>query len=217
MSEEIERLMVRREAELSPLRLRMEEFKSQFTKETADFASKWFRKTTNDYVTKYPDVILNMNEAKIAALKRRVDELVENSGAVAKEELDNPALWWHREPHLNESVNLYLQVADKYPEVLDRAVRRVLGRLGVLLEEFGFRVTAGGNTTTYYEFWFERPIGSRGAIPCYPHLLSWTDEMQDTIRQYNAQYLLALRLYNEIQQLKEEKKRQEALKRWDFT
>ena len=215
MSEEIDRSIERKEAELSPLRSRMEEFKRQFTKETADFASEWFRKTAKDYITKYPDVILSMNEGKIAALKRRVNDLAEDSGGITKAELDNPALWWHLEPHLHESVELYLQVADKYPEILDRAVRRVLGHLGVLLEEFGFRVTVGGNTTTYYEFWFERPIGTRGAIPCYPHLLSWTDEMQDTIRQYNAQYVPALRLYNEIQQLKEEKKRQEALTRWE--
>jgi hypothetical protein len=217
MSKEIDGLIERKEAELSPLRSRMEEFRRQFTKETADLASKWFRKTAKDYITKYPDVILSMNEGKIAALKGRVNDLVGDSERIAKAELDNPSLWWHLEPHLHDSVELYLQVADKYPEVLDRAVRRVLGRLGVLLEEFGFRVTASGNTTTYYEFWFERPIGTRGAIPCYPHLLIWTDEMQDTIRQYNAEYVPALRLYNEIQQLREEKKRQEALTLWDFT
>jgi len=39
--------------------------------------------------------------------------------------------------------------------------------------------------------------------------------MQDTIREYNAQFTEAITLYNEIQKLKEEKKRQEALTRWD--
>ncbi len=45
MSEETDVLIERKEAELSPLRLRMEELKTEFTKQTVDFALKWFRKT----------------------------------------------------------------------------------------------------------------------------------------------------------------------------
>jgi len=136
---------------------------------------------------------------------------------LVKAEFDNPALWWHLEPHLHDSIERYLQVADKYPEVLDRAVRRVLGHLGIVLEKFGFPVTASGYTGTYYEFWFDHPVDTLETVPCYPHLLSWTDEMQDIIRQYNARYVEAMKLYYEIQQLKDEKKRQKALTRWDVT
>ncbi|HMK94263.1 MAG TPA: hypothetical protein VK536_02560 [Candidatus Limnocylindrales bacterium] len=217
MSKEIDRLLEKKEAELSPFRSRMEELKGEFTEETVDFASKWFRKTARDYVTKYTDVTLSMSQQKMASMKTRVNELVKNSEKIVKGELDNPELWWHLEPHLHDSVDRYEQVADKYPEVLDRAVRSVLGHLGVVLEEFGFTVTASGNKSIRYEFWFEHSDETRETVPCYPHLLSWTEEMQDTIRRYNAQYVEALRLYGEIQQLKEEKKRQEALTRWDFT
>jgi hypothetical protein len=217
MSEEIDGLIKRKEEELLPLRSRMEELRGQFMKETVDFAAEWYRKTAKDYVTKYPEVALSMSEEKISAMKARVNEIAKSSERLVKAEFDNPALWWHLEPHLHDPIDRYQQVADKYPEVLDRAVRRVLGHLGDVLEKFGFPVTASGYTGTYYEFWFERPVGTREIVPCYPHLLSWTDEMQEIIRQYNARYTEAIRLYNEIQQLKEEKKRQEALARWDFT
>jgi predicted DNA binding CopG/RHH family protein len=218
MSEKIDSLIERKEAELLPLRSRMEELRGQFTKETVDFASKWYRKTAKDYITKYPEVTLSMSEEKIAAMKDRTNELVKSAERLVKAEFDNAALWWHLEPHLHDSIDRYLQVADKYPEVLDRAVRRVLGHLGVVLEKFGFPVTASGYTGTYHEFWFEHPVvGTREIVPCYPHLLSWTDEMQGIIRQYNALYVEAIGLYNNIQRLKEEKKRQEALTRWDFT
>jgi predicted DNA binding CopG/RHH family protein len=216
MSKEIDGLIKRKETELSPLRSHMEELKGQFTEETVDFASKWFWKTAKDYVTKYTEVTLSLTQEKIAAMKARVNELVENAEKIVKAVFDDPALWWHQEPHLHESIDRYLQVADKYPEVLDSAVRRALGYLGVVLEQFGFRVTASGNQSTYYyEFWFERSPGTHETVPCYPHLLSWTDQMQDTIREYNAQYVEARRLYNEIHQLKEEKKKQEALTLWD--
>jgi hypothetical protein len=218
MSKQIDGLLERKEAELSSIRSRMEELKGRFIEETVDFASKWYRKTAKDYITKYPDVALSMAQQKIASMKVRVNELARNAEKIVKKELDNPALWWHQEPHLHESIDRYQQVADKYPEVLDVAVRRALGQLGLVLEEFGFHVTASGDKSTYYyEFWFEHVEGTREPVPCYPHLLSWTDEMQDIIRQYNARYAEAINLYNEIQQLKEEKKRQEALKLWDFT
>jgi len=217
MSKEIGRLIERKEAELSPHRSRMEELKGQFIKETVGFVGDWYWKTARDYITKYPDVTLSMSPQKIAAMKAKVNELIKNAEKIVREELDNPALWWHQEPHLHDSIDRYQQVADKYPEVLDVAVRRALGHLGFVLEEFGFHVTASGNKSAYFfEFWFEHVEDTRETVPCYPHLLSWTNEMQDTVRQYNAQFVEAIKLYNEIQQLKEEKKRQEALKLWDI-
>jgi len=215
MSEEIDSLIERKEAELSQIRSHMEKLREQFTKETVAFASDWYRKTAKEYITRYPEVTLSLTQEKIASMKANVNELVKNTEKTVHAELSDPALWWHLEPHLHESIDRYHQVAEKFPEVLDLAVRRTLGQLGVVLEKFGFRVTVGGYTGSYYEFWFERPMGSHQTTPCYPHLLSWTDAMQDTIRQYDAQYAEASEIYGEIQQFKEEKKKQEALTRWD--
>jgi len=158
---------------------------------------------------------LGLAEERIAAMKANVNELARTAPKVVEAELDNPKLWWHLEPHLHESIERYLQVADKYPEVLDHAVRLALGNLGLVLEKFGFKVTASGDTGTYREFWFEHTTDSRETVPCYPHLLTWTDDMQETIRQYNLQYVEAAKIYEGIQLLKEKKKRLEALTRWD--
>jgi hypothetical protein len=215
MSEEIDSLIDRKEAELLPLRLRMEELKTEFMKQTVDFTMEWYRKTSKEYITKYPEITLKMSEEKIANMKAKVNELVKNTEKIVRGELDNPALWWHQKPNLHDSISQYKQVADKYPEILDHAVRHILGRLGRVLEEYGFNVTTSSNTGAYKEFWFEQPIGGKQIVPCYPHLLSWTKEMQDTIREYDAKFTQAITLYNEVQQLKEEKKRQEALTRWD--
>jgi len=215
MSEETDILIERKEAELLPFRSRMEELKTEFTKETVDFAFKWYRKTSKEHITKYPEVTLSMSEEKIANMKAAVNELVKNTEKIVRDELDNPALWWHQKPNLHDPVDKYKQVADKYSEALDHAVRHILGHLGIVLEKFGFNVTTSSNTGAYKEFWFEQPIGGTQTVPCYPHLLSWSEEMQDIIQEYDAQFTQAITLYNEIQQLKEEKKRQEALSRWD--
>ena len=193
----------------------MDELKTEFIKDTSDFAAEWFGKTAKHYVAKYPEVTLTMKEEKIANMKARIVEFVGDAERIVKDELDNPDLWWHLKPHLHDSIEQYTQIAEKYPEILDRAVRHALGRLGAVLEEFRFHVNASGNVGSYEEFWFERPTDTNKIIPYYPHLLNWSEKMQDTIRKYNVQFVQAITLYNEIQKLKEQKKKIEALSRWD--
>ena len=215
MSDSIDSLIQKKEAELLPLCVQMEEFKIEFISESADFVSEWFKKTAKEYVTKYPEVILNMSEEKIAKMKAKISELVGNSEKIVKDELGNPELWWHQKPHLHDSVDQYTQIADKYPEILDRAVRHALGNLGTILEAFRFHVTVSGSTGSYDEFWFEHQTSTDQTIPFYPHLLKWTETMQEIIRKYNTQFKQAISLFDEIQKLKEQKKKQQAISRWD--
>ena len=195
----------------------MEEYKMEFIKETVDFASKWFKETAKEYVTKYPEVILSMNEEKIAKMKTKINELTEASEKIVKGKLDNPELWWHQKPSLHVSIDQYTQIADKYPEILDRATRRALGYLGVILEAFRFHVTASSNTGSYDEFWFELQPDLNQTIPYYPHLLKWSIEMQETIMEYNTHFKIAITLFKEVQKLIEQKKKQQAISRWEST
>lgn len=216
MSEDIDVLIKREETELSSLCNRMEEFKAEFVEETVSFASEWYRKTLKEHITKHPEVILNLKEEKIAHMKAQVNELIRNSEKIVRGELENSGLWWHQRPRIHDSIEQYLQVDERYPEILDRAVRHVLGRLGLILEEYGFNVSASGNTSVYREFWFDHPTGTESASkPSYPHLLKWSENMQNTIRNYNKQYMRSMAVFSEIQRLKEEKKKQQAINRWD--
>ncbi len=215
LSEDIDVLIERKETELSPFCQRMEELKREFIEETVSFASEWYKKTTKEYVSKYPEVTLDMKEEKIAQMKAQVNKLILDAEKIVSKELEKPGLWWHQTPHLHDSSAQYLQVADKYPEILDRAVRQVLGRLGLILEEYKFNVTAS-RKNSYGEFWFDHPSGDESTFnPYYPHLLKWSEKMQETIRNYNEQYVTAIVIFEEIQKLKEQKKRQQAMNRWD--
>jgi hypothetical protein len=215
MGEDIDNLIGQMEQELAPYLDRMELLKAQFSNQTIAFASDWYKKTAKEYVAKYPDVALKMSEEKIGRMKLEINNLVANTEKIVKEEYGRPTLWWHERPHLHDAIDQYLQVADKYPELVDRAVRRVLGHLGLVLEDYKFNVTGRGVTSTFKEFWFERPIITDKAVPCYPHLLRWTPEMQETIRLYNDQYTQAVGIFTEICELKDEKRKQQALNRWN--
>jgi predicted DNA binding CopG/RHH family protein len=216
MSEDIDVQIEKKETELSFFLQCMEELKCEFTKETINFASEWYKKTAKEYVRKYPEVTLSLKEPQIARMKTQVNGLISDTEKIVQAEFGNSALWWHQKLRLHESIELYLQVADKYPEILDRAVRHVLGRLGLILEEYRFNVSARSEIGSYKEFWFEKTDGENSiSVPSYPHLLTWSKEMQQTIQKYHAQYTKAMPLYGEIQKFKEEKKKQEAIDRWD--
>jgi len=216
MSEDIDVQIEKKETELSVFLQCMEELKNEFIKETIHFASEWYKKTAKEYVTKYPEVTLSLKEPQIAQMKTQVNRLISDTEHTVQAELGNSALWWHQKLRLYESIELYLQIADNYPEILDRAVRHVLGRLGLILEEYRFNVSANSEAGSYKEFWFEKTGGEASvSVPSYPHMLKWSLEMQQTIQKYHTQYTKAMPLYGEIQKFKEEKKKQEAIDRWD--
>ncbi len=76
---EIDVQIERIEAELFPLYERMEELKCKFIKETVIFAREWYKKTIKEYISKYPEVTLNMKEAKMVLMKNQVNELVRDT------------------------------------------------------------------------------------------------------------------------------------------
>jgi vacuolar-type H+-ATPase subunit H len=216
MDEDLDMKIKQKEAEFSPFIRRMEELKGKFIEETIHFASEWYRKTAKEYVIKYPEVLLSLKEPQAAQMKTQVSELVKNTEKTVKTEMNNPALWWHQKPRLHESIKLYLQISEQPPEILDRAVRHVLGHLGEILEEYNFNVSASGTTSSYKEFWFDRPLGvGATATPSYPHLLTWSREMQQIIQEYSVQYVKATPVYAELYVLREEKKKQQATDLWE--
>ena len=215
MSEEISREIDKKEGELRPLRSQMAELEEQFIRTTSVFAAEWFQKTAKQYIAKYPNIILSLSEEEVSRMKREIDDLTSNAPQKVREVLENPLLWWHIKPSTTSSKDQYLQLLGKYPEILDQAIREALGLLGLVLEEFKFHVSTRPNMGTFDEFWFAQPPGCQEPFPSYPHLLTWSQEMQDIIRLYDSNYSKALKKFKEIQLLKDEKKRLEALNRWD--
>jgi hypothetical protein len=206
--------IAQKEAELKNLRTKMDQCKEQFIKATADFASITIKNIAMEYTGRFSEHCLSMTEEKRSEFTKAVLELVQKSDVITRNEFSKQGLWWHLEPHLYDSSEKYTQIDDKYPEIIDRTVRRILGHLGIILERYGFRVTACGRTSTFYEFWFERPIISEDAIPSYPHLLTWSESMQQIMQQYNTYYQPALKCFKDLKDLTDEKRKQQALSMW---
>jgi predicted DNA binding CopG/RHH family protein len=221
MSEDLDVSIQRKEAELQPLRQRMEELRVQFISDTVKFAAKWFEETAQLYVTKKPEVTINMSKERLADMKQKVINLTKNADTLITKVLSGANLWWHQDPRKEDSIYQYQQVSTRFPELLDKPIRRALGELGVILEQYDYGVTVGIYAKeSYMEYWYERPPDSAPTTaphPYFPHLLVWSDEMQHTMTQYDAIYKQAFKLFIEIQKLKEEKKRLQASALWNST
>ena len=221
MSGNIDALIRNKETELQPLLSRMEEIRLQFVYDVTRFASEWYEEKAREYATKKPEITLSLGKEKLAQMKVQVNELVRNTSKIVDESLTDPEVWWHKTPRVNASPSAYEQlgndqVGNKFPEVLDKAIRWALGELGNVLEQFGYGVTTGALKASYPEFWFKSKDGlGSGVHPFFPHLFEWSSEMQDTIAKYDVVYKKAIVLFNEITMLKEEKKRIEAKALWD--
>jgi predicted DNA binding CopG/RHH family protein len=221
MSEDFDLSIQKKEAELQPLLQRMEQLRVQFVSDTAKFAAKWFSETAQLYVTKKPEVTLNMSKERLAEMKQKVLTLAGNADALITNALSGKGLWWHQEPRKEDSIYQYQQVSTRFPEILDKPIRRALGELGVILEQYNYGVTVGVYAKeSYMEYWYERQEDTESFAPprpYYPHLLVWSNEMQQTMAQYDAIYKQAFNVFLEIQKLKEDKKRRRASDLWNST
>ena len=220
MIENIDVSIGKKEVELQPLLLHMERCKLQFINDTTQFARAWFVKEALEYAMKKPEITLQLDKEQLAKMKEQVNNLANNADKIVTNSLLDPELWWHRTPHVNADAAAYEQlgndtVGNKFPEVLDKAVRRALGELGTILEQFGYGVTTSALNVSYAEFWFERNQETGGIHPFFPHLLEWSQEMQNTVMKYDVVYKKGLAVFKEIMLLKDEKKRQEAAALWN--
>jgi hypothetical protein len=214
LGENLDFLIENKEKELRPLLLEMEKLRDQFTEETTLFASKWFEDTARFYVTKKSQVTFSLSKEKLADMKKMVAELKENAGKIVTKALADPTVWWHKSQALHDSFFQYEIHVDKFPMVLDKPVRRALGELGTVLEKFGYDVLVSGSSgTAYGEIWYE--IEDSTLHPYYPHILVWSQAMQSIIRKYDAVFKKAITVFNEIQKLKDQKKRRQAEDLWN--
>jgi hypothetical protein len=222
MSEKLAETLAIKESELLSLCSKMNEAKLQFINDTYRFAAKWFEDTVKQYMLKYPDVSLNLSTHRFNELKTKVRMIVAGSKEISERRLLESEIWWHEKPDLHTAVSQYdqlgnQQVGNKYSEVIDRAVRVVLGELGVILEEFGFNVrTSITKGTHHQEYWFQKSE-ERTTSQYFPHMLEWSKPMQETLQEYNQLYKIALLKLQEIQTIKDEIKRKKIIDLWDST
>ncbi len=220
MSEKLEDFLATKESELLALLSIMQEKKLQFINVISDFAAKWYEETARQYIKKYSEVSLNLPTQTFSDLRKKVKGLAAESKEISERAFAQPGIWWHEKLELHSAVSQYdslgnQQVGNKYPEVIDRSVRIVLGELGIILEEFGFNVrTTITHGSRHQEYWFQKSE-EKTTSPYFPHMLEWSKPMQEIIKEYNNLFKQALLILQEIQTTKDEIRNKKIIDLWD--
>lgn len=221
MSEDFDSLTQKKQAELDVLKSSMDDMRLQFIRNTTAFIAEWYEENAKIYVTTNSNITLNLGKERLGEMKLKVNELAKNASKIASEVLANPKIWWHLEPHNGqEFLSPYSQYGYSFPDILDKPIRRALGRLGSILEEYGYGVKtkpthAGIPQSVWIEYTTDSTYPKPTAQPYYPLRLEWSQDMQDTVKQYNELYKQGIGLFREIENLQHQKKVKQSTDLWD--
>ncbi|MGD6933972.1 MAG: hypothetical protein ACQCN5_07195 [Candidatus Bathyarchaeia archaeon] len=211
MTENFDSTIKSHEIELADLIEKMEEIRIQFIDATAVFASNWFDDTTRKYVTSDTENTLKLGKEKIGELKAKVRKLSSQASQFSEEALSTKELWWHLSLKEMGVLSPYCCSGNRDPEIVNKGVRRVVGKLGPILSEYGF--------LRHEDCWLEHTSKCHGqkVIPYYPYGLIWSQEMRSIMKQYSEIYKQAYTKYKEIVNLKVQKQTEQAIEIWNST
>jgi hypothetical protein len=199
-------------------KLEMEEIRKQFIEASAVFIANWYSLTAKNHVLKDAQNTLRLGRDKLSSMKIKLRSLVDDSKKIANEFLDEHSLWWHLAPKIeNNNASPYLQCGHKCPEIIDKPIRKALGKLGIILEEYGYNVNTKGGNGDDVSVWNNKNISPypTNPVPYYPDNCDWSKEMRDIMRSYDENYKKAYSAFSGIKLLNQSKLDKQAVDLWN--
>ena len=211
MTESIDTSIANLQKQLELDKSEMEEIKKQFIEASAVFIANWYSLTAKNHVLKDSQNTLRLGRDILSSMKIKLKSLMDDSKNIANEFLDERSLWWHFAPKIEiNNGSPYLQCGHKCPEIIDKPIRKALGKLGVLLEEYGYNInTKGGNSGDDVSAWNNKNVSPypTNPVPYYPDSCDWSKEMIDIMRSYDETYKKAYSAFSGIKLLNQSKTR----------
>jgi hypothetical protein len=93
-----------------------------------------------------------------------------------------------------------VQYRSKCHRIIDYSIRKAKGKLGLILEEFGYAATTSDRSYGVdISVWNNKNIGPYPIYlePYYPESFDWPKEMKDIMKRYNEIYKQAYDSYSE--------------------
>jgi len=203
--------IISKEAESDNLKIQLEEVRSRFIDVSIKFIQEWYQQTTESYVKRKAEHTLSLGEEKLSQMKLKVNKLVEDADKIAREFLSDESIWCPLQ-EVGNSTDIFRKIGKK----LDAHIRLALGRLGVILEEFGY-VLMKPTDSFASGVWLERDSSGhhlRNARPYYPFAMQMSDEMNEIMKEYEKLCRRAREKLREIALLRREKQEYEAMELW---
>jgi len=190
-----------------------------FLKATGDFFANWYTSTAKHYVISDSQNTISLGKDKLAQLKVKLKDLSDNAEKYVSEFLSADSLWWHLSENEKDTfVSSYLQSGSKLPEIIDQPIRKALGKLGVLLEEYGYNVaTKAGSYGDEVSVWNNKNVSPYPTNPAayYPDSLDWSLDMKALMKRYEELCKLAHEALSNIKRFQKSKIDKQASELWD--
>lgn len=220
MAESFDTAITNRQKELESQKLEMETIRQMFIEASAIFLAHWFNITAKRYVCTDSQNTIRLGRDSLSSMKFELKNLTDNAKRIINEVLSDQSLWWHLDPKgADGNASPYLLCGNKCPEIIDKPIRKALGKLGVILEEYGYDVTTrtGGSTRDNLSVWNNKNVSPYpvNPVPYYPDSVDWSREMKDLMRRYNEIFKQAYDAYSSIKRLQQSKLDKQATELWD--
>jgi hypothetical protein len=197
----------------------MQAISRQFIMATGAFFAIWYNSTAKQYAIKGSQNTLNLGKDRLIELKAKLKDLTDNAEKCVNDFLSSHTLWWHLSPNDEDiSASAYSQYGSKVPKIIDQPIRKGLGILGVILEEYGYNIaTKAGNYDDAISVWNNKNVGPYpiNPVPFYPDSLDWSLDMKDLMKRYNEIYKQAHESYLTIKRFQQAKLAKQAADLWD--
>jgi hypothetical protein len=125
----------------------------------------------------------------LAQLKLKLQDFTGNSEKIVNAFLSTDSIWCRLTPKDGDNfVSAYSQYGSKCPEIIDHPIRKGLGKLGVLLEKYGYNVaTKAGSYGADVSVWNNKNVSPypSNPVPYYPDSLEWSPDMKVLMKRYD--------------------------------
>ncbi|MDP4194847.1 MAG: hypothetical protein Q8940_07350 [Bacteroidota bacterium] len=191
--------------ELGSLHLEMENTTQQFLGASKPFIINWFRDIAASNVKLQPEITKNLGVEKLTAMKKELEDLCNQIEELVNKYLNIDEIWAHRKnfkQNINETIIAYAIYGNKMPEIIDNALRSLLGCIGKILEKYGYYKKGA---------WFKPPSSNY----YYNFKLDWSQNMKSAITKYSKQNQTNIESSNKLERVKRNKEEFEAKDMWD--
>ncbi len=197
----------------------MQTVRQLFIKATGVFFANWCNSAARHYVISDSQNTISLGKDKLAQLKVKLKDLTDNAEKYVNEFLSADSLWWHLSQNEGDNfVSAYSQYGSKCPEIIDHPIRKGLGKLGVLLEEYGYNVaTKAGSYDDEVSVWNNKNVSPypSNPVPYYPDSLDWSSDMKALMKRYDELCKQAHEAYSNIKRFQQSKIDKHAADLWD--
>ncbi len=162
---------------------------------------------------------IRLGKDKLIQLKVKLKDIIDNSEKNVNELLSADSLWWQSSLKERDNfVSAYSQYGRKCPEKIDHPIRKGLGKLGVLLEEYGYNVaTKAGSYGVEISVWNNKNVSPypSNPVPYFPDSLEWSSDMKVLMKRYDELCKQANEAISNIKRFEQSKIDKLAADLWD--